>query len=233
MNEQVLEKLVAAAKAEALAPSMPLSQQLLSTCTVAKDETGLPIVVHVHADVQSEDPICVFFEVQDEDYFFVVHVNRQDGQPSFARLENGHRFEFCVTSVEHSFDELRSKTTLQNLEGWSKGELLQTETWEIDGVRMRSEERIRNFSLLHYVPTQNPWDDFEESLSQMLSDLEQDVDGVIELSKCGDAKIKVIRFQAVMANAGYIISPHSIFRLNRLGLWLDIHQSISGEWSDA
>jgi hypothetical protein len=203
--------------AELLVPEMALTQQLLSVHSVVVDEDEMPLAVHV--DFVSENQADVFFKVVSEDHFVVVALDTaNENEPVHAWIQNGHRFEFCVTSQDHSFEELKSKTTLRNFTGWSKGDIRPADSWCKDGMKIRVNEKTRTFSFLSYLPTQNSWDDFEESLAQMLSDLEQDVTGVIELGKIANTRIKIVRSQALMANAGYSVSARTIFRLNRLGL---------------
>ena len=229
MQDPSIHPLIEAAKHEILERSLDLTQQLLDACEIESDENG-PKVVHVDYDM--DEKISVYFEMTSEQHFVVVNIDVDTGEPIHAWMQNGHQFEFCVSSEDHSFEELASKLSLPNLTGWSKGDVEPASESITKHGGVRRGEWVHRFSSVKYASTKKPWNDFEESLAQLLGDLEQDLDAVIELGRIAESKITVARRQALMANAGYILSAQAIFRLNRLGLWLDIHQYISGNWSD-
>lgn len=185
------------------------TQQILEVHEVVYTDNQ-PQVLRV--DREKEDGTAiVYFPVRDERFYLAVYL---DTEPQVAvrgvETEPHHSVYFRATSETLSFEELSSLTTLQPTGGWSKGE------------KRRWGNTLHDFSSFHLEPNPEP-DEFEDKLEKLLSLLEQDQRGTIQLveSMGGYIQVASIFHNGNTMLGGHHINTGLLKRLAALNLAID------------
>lgn len=212
MNE---EAYINRAIQELLHPSLEVTMQHLEVLQPEMKE-GFPVVARVNSRL-SENLALVYFAIQDERFFLVVNVEKGDDLTIHSIwVESGHRVYLTATSEDYDLARLSAFLNLPGLDGWSKGE------------PRRNGRSRHSFSRVCFEPNTNEAYDLEEKLIELLTALEKDAEGVVQLSKEAIAYISVVRHQYVSGNAGIHLEQETISRLSKLNLSLDIDTYIVG-----
>jgi len=199
---------------ELLNPTIETTKQYVGVNEV-HTENGKPGIARVH---YSEDFVSVYFKVKGQRFFLVINVtNDERPAPAHTWVESGHRVYLTATSKLLNFQALRELTNLSPLKGWSKGE-----------QRPNGKSKY-SFSQISFEPNGNEAFDLDEKLSELLTELEKDRKGVLNLVENADAYISVCRYQYVSGNAGIHFDIETINRLQKLKLSIDIDTYIVGE----
>lgn len=198
---------------EILNPSLEITKQHVGVHSV-KTHNGKPKVSRIS---ELKDGILVYFEVEDERFFFVVKLESTTLSPSHFFVESGHRVYLSATSESHDFSDLKRTLNLEPVVGWSKGEKRPNGKSEYSFSRISFEpNKIESYSL-------------EEKLSELLILLLPYQKEIEELSQISEPYISVCRHQYVSANSGMHLDSKQISALNKLNLELDIDSYIVGE----
>lgn len=176
---------------------------------------GLPEVARVNI---ADDVVNVYFKVKEERFFFVVNVTPgQNLEIDGTWVESGHRVYLTAVSEQLNFHELSKYLKLQPLTGWSKGDLKQGRALPY------------KFSRVSFEPNTNEAYDLRKKLTELLTELEKDEKGILDLVANSDAYISVCKHQYVNGNAGIHFDIDTINRLQKLKLPIDIDTYIRGK----
>lgn len=199
---------------ELLNPTFETTKQHVEVLEV-QTKNGEPEITRVNF---SDDHVSVYFKIKNENFFLVVNATKgENPEPAGTWVASGHRVYLTATSEVLSFQELSKVLSLNPLTGWSKGE-------------QRPNGKSKHlFSRILFEPNENEAYDLEEKLSELLTEIEKDRHGIIELVEKADAYISVCRHQYVSGNAGIHFDMKTIDRLQKLQLSVDIDQYIVGE----
>lgn len=202
------------ARTELENPSLNHTKHWLRMVSVEK-QNGLASVARIDEDF-AEDTVAIYFAVAEELFFLVVNVDtKPEIKASSAWIESGNRATLTATSTILNYQELASGLKLSPLTGWSKGE------------PARYGKRNYKFSRVSFMPQENRAFGFEESLDNLLTELEKDPEGVRELTLKAKTLISFGRYQFYDSNAGLGVDAKAIKRLGKLNLGLDLDTYIS------
>ncbi|HLP20414.1 MAG TPA: DUF4279 domain-containing protein [Chitinophagales bacterium] len=213
LNEQ---EFIDKARQELQIPTFELTKQYLAVLQIQMDN-GIAAVARVNIN-HSTNLVAVYFKVVKEDFFVVVNVTKSpDLKIDWVWIELGHRVYLTATSEELDFSQLSGFLTLTPLTGWSKGDLQPNNKMHYKFSRV-------SFELNKELPF-----DLEEKLEDLVTALENDSEGIINLSKVAYISIVVYRYQYVSGNAGIELTSNMINRLAKLNLGISFDQYISGK----
>lgn len=199
---------------ELLNPTFETTKQHIEVLEV-QTINGEPEIARVNF---SDDLVSVYFKVKNERFFLVINVNKDENpQPAGTWIESGHRVYLTATSENFSLQELEKFLDLKPLTGWSKGE-----------KRPKGKSEY-TFSRISFEANENEAFDLKEKLSELLTEIEKDRDGVLKLTENADTIISVCRHQYVSGNAGIHFDIETIDRLQKLKLAVDIDTYIVGD----
>lgn len=199
---------------ELLNPTFETTKQHIEVIEV-QNVNGEPEIARVNF---LDNIVSVYFKVKDERFFLVINVTKEENpKPAGTWIESGHRVYLSATSESQSFQELREFLNLNPLTGWSKGE------------KRPNGKSEYTFSRISFEPNKNEAYDLNEKLSELLTEIEKDRNGVLRLAENSDAYISVCRHQYVSGNAGVHFDLKTIDRLQQLRLPVDIDTYIVGE----
>lgn len=108
------------ALAELREPKLSLTPQYLAVHRVGEDESG-PLVA---GTVVTDRGLDVYFQLVDQDYFFVVCITADDSEPSvvFCRAEAKCRVYLAVTSDTVPPEDITAILHVMPTESWHRGE---------------------------------------------------------------------------------------------------------------
>lgn len=174
-------------------------------------------IVRIHHDV-SDNVVSVYCKINEEKIFIVINLTLEPNiQPIGIWIESGHTVYLTATSDTLNFDELATLLLLKPLKGWSMGNL------------RPNNKSTYSFSRISYEPNENEAYDLDEKLNDLLTELEKDKSGVINLTKNANAYISVCKHQYIHGNAGIHFDIDTINRLQKLNLSIDIDTYIVGK----
>ena len=175
---------------------------------------GQPLVARVE---QSTESVWVYFKVKDEKLFLVITLTNSDNPEILGTwVQSGHRVYLTAISYSKSFDELASYINLKPLTGWTIGE------------RPNWKGKSNDFSRIRFEPIENEAYDLNEKLLELLTTIEMDRQGILNLVENSTSVISVCRHQYINANAGIHFDINIINRLQKLKLPIDIDTYIVG-----
>ncbi len=161
--------------------------------------------------------IIAYLPVLDEKFYFAVYIDTRTNEVTGVGTEANHRVYFRATSETLSVDNLKAMTHLPPTEFWNKGDL------------RRSGKSNHTFSNLTFLPNPEP-DEFEDKLKKLLRFLEQDKNGIRQLSEKADGYIQVA--MDIHNGNGMIGGPNidtdDIRRMNELGLSINFDLYVGG-----
>lgn len=178
-------------------------------------EDNLPKVLRVDRD-KEKGTVIVYFAVKDEGFSLALYfATEPDLMVQKAEIVPGHFVYFQATSENLSLETLCTLTTLKPAFCWRKGELPHKSDY--NGFQVVLDERP---------------DDFEDLLDKLLSLLEQDREGILQLAATANGCINVSSIY-YNANNKYIlgalqISKSQVKRLAALDLTIDFSISVDG-----
>lgn len=163
------------------------------------------------------DTNAVYFPIKEDFFFLVVYFSKDNNEIINVDTENATRVYLKVTSEVLDFDHLSELTILRPLTGWSNNDLRPSGKSKYD------------FSCMKFEPIKSQAYQLESKLELLLTSLEQDFDGVINLTKKGNAIISVCLNQCISGNKGIHLDDKIISRMNKLNLGIDIDQYVYGK----
>lgn len=166
---------------------------------------------------RKDEIIIAYLPVLDEKFYFAVYIDTKTNKVLSVGTEAYHRVYFIVTSDTLSADDLKATTRLTPTEFWNKVDL------------RKSENSNHTFSKLTFFPNPEP-DEFEDKLKKLLDFLEQDKNGIKQLTEKADGFIQVtMDFHNANGMIGrHIIDEDDIRRMNELGLSISIDLYVGG-----
>jgi len=208
------KRYIETATEELLNPTFETTKQHIEVLEV-QTENEKPEIARV---TFSDDLVSIYFKVKGEKFFLVINVTKDEKpEPAGTWVESGHRIFLTATSEKLSFQELKELLNLNPVTGWSNGE------------KRPNGKSEYTFSRISFEPNENEAYDLEEKLSELLSEIEKDINGVLRLVENSDACISVCRHQYVSGNAGVHFDLKTIDRLQQLRLPVDIDTFIVGK----
>ncbi len=192
----------------------------------SKDENTIQILTDLSLEFSNDKPnvsrikfdeniISVYFKVLNKKVFVVENlINTEFTEHQSTWIESGHKVYFTATSQSKTYNELLSYTILDGFTGWSIGSRPNFINKTFDCTRVSLEIN----SNLAY--------DLNEKLCELLSFLEKDSFGILNLTKNSKAIISIVKYQSVYGNAGIHFDIETINRLQKLNLSIDIDSSI-------
>jgi hypothetical protein len=208
--------LIKLAIAEIENPTFETTRQYLEVHSVEM-ENGKPKVERV--DLESFDDVqTVYFAIQDEPFFLTINFKKANYEILGVGTENGNQVYLTSTSKNLTFKQLSEITKLDGVFGWS-----------INEERKVGKGNYK-FSRLSFEPIKSRAYDLETKLNLLLTELEKDVEGIINLTKKAETIISIHHQQYVSGNLGININIETINRLQNLNLGIDIDQYIHGNF---
>lgn len=208
------EKLIAKAIEEIEQVNFGVTGQFLEVHKIKYHE-GVPVVARVDL-TPTDDTSIVYFNVEDEPFFFVVYMNNTP-EPHVRWVGTENAYSVCINTSSEILNakEMAAMTTLIPTRSWSKGDLKKS------GVYKHSQ--------LIFEP--NPEvDEFETKLKKLLDYIEQDKEGMKRLVKECEAYIQVVSWLYIEWLRGYHLDSAIIKRMAALDLEIDISQYGSGNY---
>ncbi|MBP4143248.1 DUF4279 domain-containing protein [Flavobacterium sp. P4023] len=197
-------------------PTFETTRQYLEVHSVEM-ENGMPKVERV--DLESFDDVkTVYFAIQNEPFFLTVNFRKKNNELCGVGTENGNRVYLTSTSENLTFNQLSEITKFNDVFGWS-----------INEERKIGKGKYK-FSRLTFEPIKSRAYDLETKLNLLLTELEKDVEGILNLTKKADSIISIHYQQYVSGNSGIHLNIETINRLNNLNLGIDIDQYIYGNY---
>jgi hypothetical protein len=167
---------------------------------------------------REKDSICIYFPIENQEYYLAIYFDKNDDpEVRWVGIEAGNRIYFRATSEKLTFNELAAKTTLQPLQGWSKGD-----------KNGRNNEHYYKFSSLTFDPFPNEAYELEHKLSLLLNELEKDTQGIKDLVLNANGYIQIVSYRYVSNFGGIHLDIKTINILNSLGLELDFDIYVDG-----
>lgn len=216
MEDVLKQKIINVARKELLTPKFAVTEQYLEVMELECVD-GIPVVARFDPKFE-EGFFAVYFSIKDEDFYISVTV-KNTGSPEvgWVWIENGHRVYFAINSDCMSYSQLSKLLPLSPLRGFSKGELRKN---------LRSHHKVTQVC---YEPNNNLAYSLEGKLDDLLTDLEKYKKTIADLACKEEARIQVVRYQYVSANAGINFSSDVISRLSKMNLEVDIDMYCVGE----
>lgn len=166
---------------------------------------------------RKDELIIAYLPVLDEKFYFAVYIDTTTNEVTGVGTEAYHRVYFRATSEILSADILKAMTRLTPTEFWNKGDL------------RTSGKSYHTFSNLTFLPNPEP-DEFEDKLKKLLDFLEQDKNGIRQLSEKANGHIQVA--MNIHNGNGMIGGPNidtdDIRRMNELGLSINFDLYVGG-----
>lgn len=171
-TDRIIEKAIE----EIQNPKFDVTKQFLEIHNIILRD-GVPVINRVDLENKELGPI-VYFEVEDEHFYFVVYLNVEpEIAVRWTDTEAGYRICLAAGFNELHTDEIIAMTTLTPTMYWNKG----------DKSLLGSE---KTFTKVIYEPNIEA-DGFGGKLGKLLAYLEQDVAGVKRLVKEANGYIQV------------------------------------------
>ncbi len=210
MKEELIKKAIS----EIENPTFETTKQYLEVHSVEL-ENNRPKVERI--DLESFDTTnAVYFPVQDELFFLVVYLNKNNGEINGVGTENGHRVYLTATSEHLTHNELSDLTNLHPLTGWSKNDL------------RKNGKSKHTFSRISFEPTKSQAYELEQKLKILLTELEKDKNGVKKLTEKAETYISVCSNLYIDGNKGIVFDEAIIKRMSNLNLGIGIDQYVYG-----
>ena len=195
-------------------PTFGTTEQLLEVLNVEKENRKLKVE---RVDFKSFDETnVVYFPVKDEPFFVSVYFSKENNEITSVGTENGNQVYFTATSENLTFEQLLELTKLSGLSGWS-----------LNDDRKIGKGKY-NFSRLTFEPIKSRAYDLDAKLKLLLTELEEDTDGIRKLTKMADAGISIHHQLYIDGNNGINFDIETINRLSKLNVGIDIDQYIFG-----
>ncbi|RYD56030.1 MAG: DUF4279 domain-containing protein [Sphingobacteriales bacterium] len=177
---------------------------------------GKPSIQRV--EINNDELATVYFNVEDEKFFWVVYVNLQpEISVRWVGTIDYNSVRFSAYSEQLSFDELRKLTKLVPSGGWNKGD-----------KKGQSPNYIRKESYIYFEPNPEP-DEFKDKLTLLLTYLEQDSDGVRKLAEeGGHIQVYTEFHNGNSMLGGYYLEKSHIKRLAQLDLEIGFDVNANG-----
>lgn len=166
---------------------------------------------------RNDEIIIAYLPVLDEKFYFAIYIDEKTNEVTGFGTEAYHRVYFRATSETLSADDLKAKTKLTPTEFWNKGDL------------RKSGKSNHKFSNLTFLPNPEP-DEFEDKLKKLLDFLEQDKNGIKQLTEKADGYIQVAMdiHNGNGMIGGHNIDTDDIRRMNELGLSINFDLYVGG-----
>ncbi len=195
-------------------PTFRATEQYLEVHNIEMENEKFKVV---RVDLESfENTSVVYLSIENEPFFLCVYFSKENNEITNIGTENGNQVYLTATSATLTFEQLSKLTNLNELSGWS-----------INDDRKIGKGKY-NFSRLSYEPIKNRAYDLDAKLKLLLTDLENDVDGIKKLTKMADTIISIHHQQYIDGNEGIYFDIETISRLNKLNLGIDIDQYVFG-----
>lgn len=204
---------------ELAAKRFGVTEQFLEVHQIAYAD-GVPMIVRV--DTEKEDKTAiVYFSVVDHKFYLAIYLDTvPDVSVRWVGTEPYHSVYFSASSENLSLKELANSTKLTFTRGRNKG----------DGKNPNGKAGIVwKRSRIDFEPNPEA-DEFEDKLTKLLTFLEQDATGVIDLVDKADGYIQVY---SCFHNGNTLIGGHHIERdhirrMGKLNLKIDFDISADG-----
>jgi hypothetical protein len=178
-------------------------------------ENGLPKVERLDTDLPN-GLVAVYLTFKDG-FFLQVNLTRKpEISVEYVWVESSNAISLTAVSEKLKYEDLAKHLMLTPLNGWSKGD------------KRKNIESNYLFTSVKYESLISNAYDMEAKLKLFLSELENDIEGILKLSQIATVYISVYRRQYVSGNAGVHFDVDTISRLSRLNLSVDIDTSIVG-----
>tara|TARA_R110002072_G_scaffold14272_3_gene59492 strand:- start:60798 stop:61448 length:651 start_codon:yes stop_codon:yes gene_type:complete len=208
------EELIKIAISEIENPTFETTKQYLEVHSVEL-KNGKPKIERI--DYESFDTTnAVYFPIQNELFFLVVYLNKEDNEINGIGTENGHKVYLTATSEYLTYKELSELTKLRPLTGWSKNDL-----------RKNGKSKY-TFSRISFEPTKSQAYELEQKLKILLTELEKDKNGIKKLTEKAETYISVCSNLYVDGNKGIVFDEEIIKRMSELNLGIGIDQYVFG-----
>lgn len=163
------------------------------------------------------DLIIAYLPVKDEYFSFAVYIDSENKEIFNIGTESRNLVSLIVTSETLTSKELKSFTKLRPTESWDKSDL------------KSNKKSVYTFSGIEFLLNPEP-DEFEDKLKKLLSYLDNDKAGIIELTKNANAYVKVFmdfHYGNQLLGAA-TVALESIAKLNELNLSISFDVSAWG-----
>jgi hypothetical protein len=211
LKEELIEKAIS----EIENPTFENTKQYLKVYSI-EFENYKPKIERI--DFESfEYTNAVYFPIKDELFFLVVYLSKENNEIIQVGTENGTQIYLNATSEILDFNQLSEIIKLKQLTGWSFNDL-----------RPNGKSKY-TFSCIKFEPHKSQAYELESKLKLLLTELEKDIDGILNLSKKANVIISVCVNQYISGNKGIHLDNKIISRLNKLNLGIDIDQYIYGK----
>lgn len=165
----------------------------------------------------SEKVNILFIRLENEPFFLTFHFAKKNNALLGVSTQNANQIYLTATSQKLTFRDLSQMVTLKNLKGWSY------EDYRPNGKNQYG------FSRLSYEPMENRAHDFDIKLKNLLTELEKDPKGIIELAEKANALISVHHQMYISGNGGIHFDSETLKRIGDLKLAIDIDQYVYGK----
>ena len=180
-------------------------------------EEGKLKIDRIDREKQS-DVIIAYLPVKDEYFSFAVYIDKQNKEIFNIGTESRNEVSLKATSNTLSSNELQAFTKLKADNTWNKGDL------------KASKKATYKFSCIKIIPNPEP-DEFEDKLTKLLTFLEKDTAGILELTKHANTYIDITidwhRGNQLLGNV--FINLESIKKMNNLNLEINFDFTAWGE----
>ncbi|MCD1118457.1 DUF4279 domain-containing protein [Chryseobacterium turcicum] len=167
---------------------------------------------------RKDEIIIAYLPIVDERFYFAVYIDTKAHEITGIGTEAFHRVCFRATSEALTVDDIKAMTHLMPTEFWNKGDL------------KPNGKSNHTFSSFKILPNPEP-DEFEDKLKKLLDFLEQDKDGIKQLTEKAEGYIQVTMdiHNANGMIGGHNIDTNNIRRMNDLKLSINFDLYVGGK----